>query len=143
MWEHFISASCGGEHCRICGEPATHKVGEEIPHDEPNPWPMATAKFMSIRGAGRHNFTAYVCCRHFRELFGDAVFCPPSSPDITARACDTADWVQVVLNGGPPCFHLMEDGRFCFRAARWVGHGLGGHTFVSLLDFYNKATTGR
>jgi|GEM_PF-2692519 len=74
MWEHFISASCGGEHCRICGEAATHKVGEEIAWDEPNPqFPERTGYIK----AGRHNFTAYVCCRHFRELFGDAVFCPP------------------------------------------------------------------
>ena len=34
-----------------------------------------------------------------------------------------ADWQQVVLNGGPPCFHVERDGRFCFRAERWPGHG--------------------
>lgn len=57
---HFVNPT--SEHC-MCGAPATHKVGEEIPHNEPSPW-------------GRHNFTAYVCCTHFRELFGPAVFCP-------------------------------------------------------------------
>ncbi len=51
-------------------------------------------------------------------------------------AAKNADWVQVVLNGGPPCFHL-EDGRFCLRAKRWDGHKrIGGseaiHKFVSL-----------
>jgi hypothetical protein len=40
------------------------------------------------------------------------------------------DWQQVVLNGGPPCFHV-EDGRFCLRAERWEGHDLL-HRFVSL-----------
>lgn len=45
--------------CR-CGEPATHKVGEEIPIDDPE---------------RRHNFTVYVCCHHFAQLFGNAVFC--------------------------------------------------------------------
>ena len=34
------------------------------------------------------------------------------------QAAKDADWMQVVLNQGPPCFHL-EDGRFCLRAQRW------------------------
>jgi hypothetical protein len=59
--EHFISTSCVGERCQICGAPATHKVGEEIPHDDPLP--------------ARHNLTAYVCCRHFKTLLGPAVSC--------------------------------------------------------------------
>lgn len=57
------------------------------------------------------------------------------SDDEVLSACASADWVQVVLNGGPPCFHV-EDGRFCFRAQRWAGHGLKEfHGFVPLLDF--------
>ncbi len=43
------------------------------------------------------------------------------------------DWQQVVLNGGPPCFHISEDGRFCGRAQRWEGHS-DDHEFVSLAD---------
>lgn len=43
------------------------------------------------------------------------------------------DWQQVVLNGGPPCFHLCEDGSFCGRAKRWAGHN-DMHQFVSLYD---------
>ena len=58
---HWVSASCGGESCTMCGEPATHKVGEEIQWDDPNKM--------------RHNFTAYVCCNHFWKLFGSAVPC--------------------------------------------------------------------
>lgn len=46
------------------------------------------------------------------------------------RAAEQADWTQVVLNGGPPCFHLEGD-RFCLRAERWPGHG-DDHEFVSL-----------
>jgi hypothetical protein len=58
---HWISASCGGEKCGMCwragnSTPATHKVGEEIPHDDPNQM--------------RHNFTQYVCCEHFKQIFG-------------------------------------------------------------------------
>jgi hypothetical protein len=52
---HFVSGSCGGERCR-CGRPATHKLGEEIPHDDPMPM--------------RHNLTVYVCCAHFSEVVG-------------------------------------------------------------------------
>lgn len=52
------------------------------------------------------------------------------------KAAKDADWMQVVLNQGPPCFHL-EDGRFCLRAERWDGHKtIGGsgpiHEYVSL-----------
>lgn len=71
MIGHFVSATCKGEAC-ACGQPASHKVGEEIPNDEP------TEEWcgMKNRFADRHNLTAYVCCSHFRMLFGDAVFCP-------------------------------------------------------------------
>ncbi len=69
--EHFVSGSCEGVVCghadldganhasdgvRICGQPATHKVGEVIMHDDPNP--------------NRHNLTMYVCCKHFGEILG-------------------------------------------------------------------------
>ncbi len=54
------------------------------------------------------------------------------------RAAENMDWQQVVLNGGPPCFYLQDDGRFCGRAERWDGHFSHGidsptiHTFVSI-----------
>jgi hypothetical protein len=47
----FVSASCKGERCSVCGEPAEAKLGEEIAHDDPMPH--------------RHNLTAYVCREHF------------------------------------------------------------------------------
>lgn len=55
---HFVSASCEGEWCHMCDEPATHKVGEEIPWDTP-----ANDKM-------RHNLTTYLCCQHFADLMG-------------------------------------------------------------------------
>ena len=61
MFKHFVSGSCGGESCSMCGAQATHKVGEEIQWDDPQQL--------------RHNFTAYVCCDHFRAIFGSAVPC--------------------------------------------------------------------
>lgn len=93
---HFISASCGGERCR-CGAAATHKVGEEIPHDEPcrtcgrtwreNMWEHRLldrrhptwcddAYHIAHDGASRHNLTAYVCCTCFTRLLGPATGCP-------------------------------------------------------------------
>lgn len=56
---HFVSASCRGEECR-CGAPATHKVGEEIPHDDPAPI--------------RHGLTAYICCGCFAHLMGPVAY---------------------------------------------------------------------
>jgi len=58
---HFVSASCGGEKCTVCGKDATHKVAEEIQHDDPT--------------YIRHEYTAYVCCGCFRLIFGPAVVC--------------------------------------------------------------------
>lgn len=60
---HFVSGTCNGESCSICGAPATHKVGEEIPYNEPK------SEFAGYE-FGRHNFTAYVCCEHFGMIFG-------------------------------------------------------------------------
>jgi hypothetical protein len=60
----------------------------------------------------------------------------PVSLRAQIEAAKHADWQQVVLNGGPPCFCLL-DGRFCLRAERWDGHRDGDwpyHKFVSLAD---------
>lgn len=55
-------------------------------------------------------------------------------------AAEQMDWQQVVLNGGPPCFHLDPDtGRFCGRAQRWEGHD-EMHKFVSLAGLLKKFT---
>lgn len=63
MPEHFVSASCRGERCNIpaCQTPPTHKVGEELMHDDP----------IQIS----HNLTAYLCCQHFEGVM--QVNCPP------------------------------------------------------------------
>jgi hypothetical protein len=54
------------------------------------------------------------------------------------KAAEGMDWMQVVLNGGPPCFHL-ENGRFCGRAERWFGHDNPAmdHEYVSLAALLN------
>lgn len=75
---HFVSESCEGHTCR-CGNPAAHKVGEEIPWDDPSMSKDGTVIERASRQ--RHNFTAYVCCTCFRNIMGDAVFCPPSDED--------------------------------------------------------------
>lgn len=45
------------------------------------------------------------------------------------------DWQQVVMNGGPACFALLDDeaGWYCGRAQRWEGHDCE-HKYVSLED---------
>lgn len=52
------------------------------------------------------------------------------------EAAKNMDWEQVVLNGGPPCFFLEEEGRFCGRAQRWFGHTdkneFPEHVFINL-----------
>jgi hypothetical protein len=52
----FISGSCKGEVCSVCGKPAEKKLGEEIPSDDPD--------------QNRHNLTAYVCYGHFKMIVG-------------------------------------------------------------------------
>jgi hypothetical protein len=56
-------------------------------------------------------------------------------------AAERADWMTVVLNQGPPCFHVDERGNFCFRAERWFGHHCDkpDHAFVSLADMLSAA----
>lgn len=54
-------------------------------------------------------------------------------------AAEHMDWMKVILNQGPPCFHVADDGRFCGRAERWDGHyslrnSRRCHKFVSLAD---------
>lgn len=56
--------------------------------------------------------------------------------DTILCAAATMDWQQIVLNGGPPCFHLEPNAiKFCGRAERWQGHGVKDfHDFVSLRE---------
>lgn len=64
----------------------------------------------------------------------------------TITAAEEMDWMQVVLNQGPPCFHLEESGRFCGRAERWDGHRPWQrhkpiHKFVGLADLVRQVHT--
>jgi len=72
LWPHFVSKTTRGETCMICRKRATHRIGEEIAHDDP--------------AQERHNWTSYVCCAHFRSLMGAAVSCPLPKPDRLWRA---------------------------------------------------------
>jgi hypothetical protein len=61
-----------------------------------------------------------------------------SSVNPTVIAAENMDWQQVVLNGGPPCFHLdRRDGYFCGRAKQWEGHP-EIHKFVSFADLLRR-----
>lgn len=64
----------------------------------------------------------------------------PAEKKQLIEAASHADWQQVVLNGGPPCFHYEGDRkRFCLRAERWVGHG-PDHAFVPLEQLLAQVT---
>jgi|ERR1700722_10200519 len=54
-------------------------------------------------------------------------------PQDIIEAAEKADWQQVVLNQGPPCFHLEggHNPQFCLRAKRWAGHD-SDHKYVPL-----------
>ncbi len=57
---------------------------------------------------------------------------------MSAKELPQMDWQQVVLNGGPPCFHV-EWPQFCGRAERWPGHGNPAfHAYVSLDDYLRQ-----
>lgn len=58
--------------------------------------------------------------------------------DTVLHAAGNMDWQQVVLNGGPPCFAIVDgDASFCGRAQRWEGHDCH-HKFVSLKDLLSN-----
>lgn len=54
-------------------------------------------------------------------------------------AARNVDWQQVVLNGGPPCFHLGEDARFCLRTQLWAGHGVM-HAYTPLHELLGASS---
>ena len=58
------------------------------------------------------------------------------------KAANNADWDQVLMNGGPPCFHL-EGEWFCLRAKRWYGHDEIHHQFVSFGDLIKRLESER
>lgn len=93
---HFISASCGSP-CAVCFKPSTHKLGEEIAHDEPcircgaswmydrgedgqrairDPDKCKGIRHLTGPNGQRHNLTAYVCCFHFYMIVGAYAGCP-------------------------------------------------------------------
>ena len=81
----FVSASCKGERCSLCGKPAHKKIGEEIPHDDPYP--------------NRHNCTAYVCQRHYNQIMFEHSENDSSSPDKLTTVVlwfPGDDWVSII-----------------------------------------------
>jgi len=107
---HFVSKTCNGAKC-VCGRSAAHKLGEEIPSDEPcmscgETWRYPSAggrrevmdpgpchdMYHHNRGPHRHNLTSYVCCFHWSLILGSATGCPLGDNDKTTltefrRAC--------------------------------------------------------
>ena len=104
---HPVSDSCAGEKgCAVkgCDGIVTHKLGEEIPQDEPchscgKPFDSSADDDGEVRancglGLGhgcRHNLTAYVCCGHYKMIVGDAAPCGETEFD---RATATYDIIN-------------------------------------------------
>ena len=105
----LVSKSAGGP-CSMCGKASTHKIGEEIPWDEPcrscgETWRMggvtgrpdgasdcaAVYHIMGGPTAQRHNLTAYVCCIHFTMLLGPATGCP--APVFQSAKAHGKEWL--------------------------------------------------
>jgi hypothetical protein len=92
--DHVVSEACQGRTCEYygCGLHATHQVGEIVAGD----------------AATRPSTAAFVCCVHFRRIFGEAAMCPPpqrpmSAPppsttrvqrrlNFAARVCEEKGW---------------------------------------------------
>lgn len=73
MFNHQIDPSAQGASCGLCGQPATHKIGEDKLAIPPRREGEQLSAYMT-RTNQRHNFTAYVCCGCFGRLFGpDAI----------------------------------------------------------------------
>ncbi|MFA5020952.1 MAG: hypothetical protein WC517_02750 [Patescibacteria group bacterium] len=60
--EDYHYAEKTGMECALCSKLATHKISEEISPNDPF--------------SNRHPWSSWVCCEHFRRIFGRAVFCP-------------------------------------------------------------------
>ena len=82
----------------------------------------------------------------FIDGVGNAL--PDVQREQVLAAAQKADWGQVVMNQGPPCFHLLTNGepRFCLAAERWAGHHAQktvGHRYVSLADLLGAILPGK
>lgn len=130
MTVHFVSKSAGSP-CSMCGKRSTHKIGEEIPWDEPcslcgTTWRqrgvtgkphdandcIATYHIMGGPTAQRHNLTAYVCCDHFTLLLGPATGCPVST--FQSAKAHGKEWL------------LLEQ--------HASAHGVSGYTAIEIMD---------
>lgn len=61
---HYIGRAMIGRKCSLCSEPASHKISEDIPPDDP-----------AIYCRPCH--ISFVCCEHFKKIMGPSVSCQP------------------------------------------------------------------
>lgn len=120
----FVSGSCLGEVCGICLKhlgvrvTATCKVGEEIAFDDPS--------------QHRHNLTAYLCSRHF-----DEVFAPPTG--VASVAQQGIERLQVTL---AQTERELETARLrIHEATQKLAAEFGAEGSASLEEVVEKAVT--
>lgn len=145
--KHFVSASCESETC-FCGVAARHKVGEEIPYDEPceacgSTWRHrgvtgrpdnatdCVAMYHTAYGAAsqRHNLTAYVCCTHFVQLFGNAAPCEHAKKKFDLeRSLGLHRTPEEKLSGVPAVrlrvYDSRNDDTKCINSPTFVQHAI-------------------
>ena len=120
---HFVSGSCKGERC-VCGEDATHKVGEEIPRSDP----------FQIR----HNFTQYVCCQCFVNIVGNAAFCGLKRQHLAAELKELREFVGAMRPGS--AIFTKGGAILCGGDGNWYTDHHG--KFDSAIDAYRKMKAG-
>lgn len=133
----FVSATCEGERCSICGAPAAAKVGEEIPFDHPHPY--------------RHNLTAYVCADHFRAIMDRGGYRRAAPPAPVGQDAEDEAWLEARASAqlnhaewlaarphvaSEPGFYRAEATRYRrilarLRAARGAGQAPAEHAVYS------------
>ena len=103
---HFINPHAKGVLC-FCGADATHKVGEEIPRDDPY--------------QNRHNFTQYVCCQCFVNIVGNAAFCgltrDTAELDALRREVEAGKKIDGSTSDGYHTFDELYEYRKLYNAA--------------------------
>jgi hypothetical protein len=81
--KHFVSLSCRGERCRVCGNAASHKMEETIFEDDPKQI--------------RHPLAAYLCCDCFTLVVGQAAGC--GVPPLLRTKPSSTDWTNLRPDG--------------------------------------------
>lgn len=118
--KHYVSQTCIGEVCSFrpdvvsrCNRQATHKIGEEIATDDPNPI--------------RHNATSYLCCEHYCKSLGYPRICQ-TVDEREGMASEMPDWVPTTPELREALRVYFTPPTHAFDAAAYAGLVTGAMT---------------